>query len=222
MPSQIQDQFARVPISRRANAKNLLNAPSSPPFRWTHHPERFHICGEHGELLPQLGKMVLEPGVNGVHANGSDHLARVGAAKNGWQVLELQSFPELGDDGYLTAVEGREGLVHFSVFETPTQQGNVVRWSKQAEGQARYMEFLRDLLRRRIIAEPTVELIEFMIGMKESELNRRGAKDLTKIANRRAYDLVAKQIERLRVAFERSQRGVSVLEPQTDLAVPHG
>lgn len=216
MPTEIsqQDQFGYLPATTRRTSRTVLNLHARAPFVWRAHPERWQIIGEGLELLPLLGTIKQEPGLNGVMANGDDTITRAASGKEGWIVLEWDSFPELGPTGYCRAVQGLNGPVHFSVFETPKQTGKRVRWAKQREGQRGFVKFLRSLLVRELIPEPTPEYIESLIEDKQQVLDRLAVKDMRIKKHKGSYEREIEKLAALELALERVNAGESVLNPE--------
>lgn len=81
-PSVVQGE---APTRRRAVGKTL-NLRPTPDFRLKAHPARWECVG--GEWLPQLGKMRLEPGLNGIDHRMGEAQARENARQRGWILLD--------------------------------------------------------------------------------------------------------------------------------------
>ncbi len=56
------------------------------PFILAHHPKNWDVVG--GELLPKLRNFPVDPGVNGVDAQGNSNMLQQGAMAEGWTLLD--------------------------------------------------------------------------------------------------------------------------------------
>ena len=74
-----------APLRRQAPGQ-VLNLTATPDFRYKHHPMRWECV--RGRWLPQLAKLKLEPGVNGIAHDLGEAQARENARQIGWQILD--------------------------------------------------------------------------------------------------------------------------------------
>ena len=157
-----QGTTGTIPAPIRAVAPKLNLAPSAPFFlKW--HPQRWELNG--GELLPKLGRLAVEPGVNGVDKHGDPSLAFVSAEQRGWKILPWDVIA----DGYVRVHQGNFGAVHLTKWQQPRQIGNRCILKHDADG---YRQFLREMLAAGIIDPPDPDLIDAMIEEKQGKLDR--------------------------------------------------
>jgi hypothetical protein len=118
------------------------------------HPARWGVFEtSHGyEVLPQLGKLKLDPGCNGVTNSGNYDAALTHATRGGWTVLEHDCVP----GGYVRQYDTEKGLLHLSVWEHPKMSGGrpII-----ATDEAGHHAFLR-WVAAEVLPPPDPELLE--------------------------------------------------------------
>jgi len=76
----------------QAERHDALKLPRSvkkrPPFLYKSHPLRFSFYAKTGEWLPDLAKMWIDPGVDGVADSGDITIALAGNTSRGWQIIQ--------------------------------------------------------------------------------------------------------------------------------------
>ena len=165
MAFDFENQNGTIPQPIRAVAPKLNHAPS-PPFFLKWHPQRWELV--EGELLPKLGRLAVEPGVNGVDKNGDPSLAFVSAKQRGWRVIGW----DVITDGYVRVHQGNFGKVHLTKWQTPKQIGNRCIIKHDAQG---YRQFLRELVASSVISKPDPDLLDAMIKEREAKVERARA-----------------------------------------------
>ena len=98
-----------APLRRQAPGQ-VLNLTAPPDFRYKHHPMRWECV--RGRWLPQLAKLKLEPGVNGIAHDLGEAQARENARQIGWQILDQD---HLGFE-YVRRFRCRNGYVHLPMW----------------------------------------------------------------------------------------------------------
>ena len=148
---------------RRQTAADTVNLPPSPPFILKHHPERWGIID--GEWLPILGKMKLEPGLNGITHTGGEGPAREGLRQKGWKLLE----PEVIGEDYVSVYPGRRGPVHLEKWVVLKKAGNRIIMKSDQEA---YKAFLKRLIKDGHIAPLDEDVKEILREQKMSRIQR--------------------------------------------------
>ena len=202
--------FSRPSGSRpeRPQADRLrINEPSTPPFFYMAHPNRWGIIG--GEVLPILGKLRLIPGVSGVEHTGDYMVARAAKERRGWTVLnwdvvQCEAFGETYSD-YLLYWDGAQGKIYTEVFTRPIQMGptGVPSWESDQIG---YKKFLKALVSSGAVGEPHPALLQSMEHEILGRINR---------AEPRApsIPMVARQLEQHRAQLTIVQNLMAGEEP---------
>jgi len=162
----IEGRAPTMPVSRRVR----LNLP--PKARWWYkwHPARWVVMD--GEILPMLGRLTGEPGVNGTNKNGDTVGAEINARRRGWTVIPWDAVA----GGYVRVYDGRRGPVHLSRWETPKQIANRTLIKSDLEG---YKVFLRQLMADGIIPPPDPDILDAMAEGHRSSISRQSAKART-------------------------------------------
>ena len=148
---------------RRQTSADIVNLPSSPPFIFKHHPERWGII--EGEWLPILGKMRLEPGLNGITHTGGEGPARESLRQKGWKLLE----PEVIGEDYINVYPGRRGPIHLEKWVQLKKAGNRVIMKTDMDG---YKAFLKKLIKNGHIEPLDEDVKEILREQKKSRINR--------------------------------------------------
>jgi hypothetical protein len=117
-------------------------------FYFKHHPMRFMFVG--GEWLPQLAKLRIDPGVDGVVSGGGIDLAVAGNMRRGWQIIQ-PSDARLGEyQDYMVALPHEAGG---NTYVDPFQKITVEAGRMFVEeGGESYYDFLRHLVTSGIVA----------------------------------------------------------------------
>lgn len=163
-----------LPQLRRPGTARPLNEPARPMFQLTHHPARWHEVD--GELLPLLGRMSHQRGVNNVDHHGDTTRAEVNLQKEGWTILPLEACPaELTPDnreGYVRVYQGR-GPIHVTAWEKPRPIGSRVVWERDEPG---YHAWLRYLMAEGYIAAPDPVVIDALREQLQAKRDRQAAR----------------------------------------------
>jgi len=117
-------------------------------FYFKHHPMRFMFVG--GEWLPQLAKLRIDPGVDGVVSGGGIDLAVAGNMRRGWQIIQ-PSDARLGEyQDYMVALPHEAGgNTYIDPFQKITVEAGRMFVE---EGGEDYYDFLRHLVASGIVA----------------------------------------------------------------------
>jgi hypothetical protein len=117
-------------------------------FYFKHHPMRFMFVG--GEWLPQLAKLRIDPGVDGVVSGGGIDLAVAGNMRRGWQIIQ-PSDARLGEyQDYMVALPHEAGgNTYIDPFQKITVEAGRMFVE---EGGEDYYAFLRHLVTSGIVA----------------------------------------------------------------------
>ncbi len=148
-----------APPTQPTQQQTVLNHPPSARWWYQHHPARWYVTD--GCLLPLLGKLVGEPGVNGVTKNADIGPAQLAASRRGWTLIPWS----VVDGGYVRAFQGRRGTVHLSIFETPKIVGNRTIIKHDHAG---YRQFLKDLLNSGVIPPIDPDILDGLIEDKRN------------------------------------------------------
>ena len=149
--------------TKPSGQRQKVNLPRTPPYYLKWHPLRWQ-CIE-GEWLPQLGRLVMEPGIGGVDSRGNTQLAEVAAARRGWTIIPWEVIP----DTYLQVVEGTRGPVYLSRFLEVKQIGTRAILKTDKEG---WLDFLRMLMDEGIITPPDPDVLEFLTDVQRKRYER--------------------------------------------------
>jgi len=152
----------RIPQLPQAS-RQLINLPASPSFFLKWHPARWYMAN--GRLLPCLGKLVIEPGINGVDARGGHTIAKAEADRRGWTIIPWEVIP----DGYVRAYDVRGGVAHMTRWERPKAIGNRAIIKTDEKG---YHAFLQHLLDEGIVPPPDPDIVDAMSDVQRSRISR--------------------------------------------------
>jgi len=152
-----EERYDAVKIPRRVRKQSR--------FLFRHHPFRFMFVD--GEWLPLLGKLRIDPGVDGVTTGGGIDLAVAGGMRRGWQVIQ-PSDPRLGPyQDYLVAYPHEAGgSTHLDPFQKVSVEAGRLFVD---EGGEEYYKFLRHLISSGIVAPITPNIVK----VKTREVERR-------------------------------------------------
>lgn len=178
-------------------ARVLPRLPANAMFLYAAHPARWTIMA--GELVPQVGTIVLMPGVNGCELSRSGRLRWRAAVQHwqerGWTVIKPEHAPN--GQGYVNRVQVRGGFHYLDVFTTPHAGTDAV--SSDHAGMARW---LKSLMNRGLVAEPEVWAVRAL-----AERLRRSAaakpeehRELVEVVSRALDDLETDEIASAPVA----------------------
>ena len=156
--------------SRDPGGDRGINVNPNTPFYLMHHPHSWQLVyGSDGvaEWLPQLSKLVEDPGVQGVRSipgGGVDSsLARTEAQDRGCLILPREL-------GYLTRHKTRSGGYYYAgIWVRAKEIAGKVIWKPDTE---QYNEFRRNLLREQIIAPPDPDVLEMQVEREERRIER--------------------------------------------------
>lgn len=123
-------------------------APHQPnsPFILAHHPKNWDVVG--GELLPKLRNFPVDPGVNGVDAQGNSQMLQAGALGEGWTLLDPR---RVGD--YSVGTKVRNGVHWHRSWVTLRHQFGSKLPAKVDMGA--YNDFRRKLIADGVIRPPS-------------------------------------------------------------------
>ena len=139
-----------------------------PPFLFTFHPFRWQFTD--GEWTPILGKLRIDPGVNGVSDTGGTDLAVAGFMRRGWLVIQ-PSDERLGEfKNYSQRLpHARGGSSHMDVFITcEIEAGRLFI----TEGGAEYKRFLRHLVTSGIVPAISDNIKALKLAEQRSAVER--------------------------------------------------
>ena len=161
----IAGRSPELPTTQRTR----LNLPARSRWWFKHHPARWVVM--EGEILPLLGKLSGEPGVNGTDKSGDTAGAEINATRRGWKMIPWNVI----EGGYIRVFDGRKGPIHLSKWEHPKQIANRTIIKSDMEG---YKAFLRKLVTDGIIAPPDPDIIEAMAEAIRSSNDKTPNPDL--------------------------------------------
>ena len=201
MPTDFQGG-GRAPQRRTRATRQVLNEPARPDFTLTHHPARGYE--RDGELLPLLGRMSHQRGVNNVDHNGDTTRAEVNLQRQGWTLLDPSTCPASmtpdGIEGYVRAFDGRRGPIHVTAWERPRALGARVVWDRDPAG---YTEWLRHLMREGHIAPPDPVVVDSLREQLESKRARKALQADVNIYARQAVEKIDEDLARLDAAWRK-------------------
>jgi len=195
-PTARADTARPVSMTPPALSPRSVRYEHSPPFFLVWAPLRYQTDAA-GDVIPQLSKMPLEPGVNGVDKTGAWHIAaaeqhRLGRVLLTEDMCHAEDTPD-GLPGYLRATDTATGDHHHTAWErleVHAGRGRIVE--RDAAG---YRAWLVALVARGDLPlmHPSVrrDLIERANASLDSASSRIG------IGAERAVKLVTTQIKRL-------------------------
>ena len=188
-------QFESRRPERPRSTAPLVNAPSQVAFYFIAHPNRWDLFD--GELLPVLGKLRLQPGIEGVRQNGDHMIAKAAKERRGWEVIPWnvvtctargQQYPE-----YLHYFDGSKGRIYIEIWCTPIQvRGGTPSWKTDIEG---YKQFLRDLVAAGAVPDPDPALLDNLEARLQSSIDRMVPRADRSPAIQRQVDRCQKQLE---------------------------
>jgi hypothetical protein len=154
---------APEPFGTQAVAEARVDLPGSRTFQYMYHPRRWAWMDD--QWLPVLGKLVLEPGVNGVTGRCDPRPAIQRAIERGWRMIPLDCIPR----GYVHRYINKTGkAVHMSIFE----QVEIVAGKTMVKtDQPGYRAFLNDLIDRGLIEPLNEEVRRELIERKRLSLD---------------------------------------------------
>jgi len=167
-PTMVGKSTGRAP-RRLEVERNRIPHPANVPFYLKWHPMRWQLI--EGEWLPLLGKMRIDPGLNGVDRSGDDTLCRVNNQKKGWRILPWECCPPNTPGGvYIAEHDCMQGVHYCEAWETPRHLGTRVLPSViDTEG---YVNFLRWLVREGHVVHPDNAVIEMKVDVQKDKIER--------------------------------------------------
>tara|TARA_Y100000593_G_scaffold63280_1_gene116974 strand:+ start:2524 stop:3174 length:651 start_codon:yes stop_codon:yes gene_type:complete len=159
----------RVSQAERIDAVKIPHrARRQPRFLFKWHPHRWLFTGK--EWLPSLGKMYIDPGVDGVSENGGTDLAVASNLRRGWQVIQ-PSDPRLGEyQDYLVAVpHAAGGNSYIDPFQTISVEAGRMFVE---EGGEKYHAFLRHLLASGVVAPMSPNILKVKLHDEQKRVER--------------------------------------------------
>lgn len=211
--------------SRSTAAPSARVIPGNSPFRLAFDPHSWQFHPDTGEFLPQLRKLPLKPGVNGVTENLAEKPLIARAIEKGWQWLGT-SDAKLGEyQGYCVSIRNDKGQRHhFSIWEAPRLVGRRLHWvdgfdedaadKARAKGEdlsefaGRYRDFLRFLLTEKVVPGIDDAVREEMIERQRELLTNT----IQRLGNNPQNDALRERVESMRIGIEAMEQGVSVAE----------
>ena len=159
----------RVSQAERLDAVKIPHRVRKEPrflFKW--HPHRWMFTGK--EWLPGLGKLVVDPGCDGVTEGGGIDLAVAGNMRRGWQVIQ-PSDPRLGEyQDYMVAVPHAAGG---NSYIDPFQKISVEAGRMFVEpGGEDYYAFLRHLVATGIVAPMSPNILKIKVHDEQKKIER--------------------------------------------------
>ncbi len=159
----------RVSQAQRTDAVKIPRRVRKEPrffFKW--HPHRWMFAGD--EWLPQLGKLVIDPGCEGVTEGGGTDLAVAGNMRRGWTIIQ-HSDPRLGEyQDYMVAVPHASG--GYSYLD-PFRKISVEAGRMFTEpGGEDYYAFLRHLVASGIVAPMSPNILKIKIHDEQKKVER--------------------------------------------------
>lgn len=159
----------RVSQAERLDAVKIPHRVRKQPrflFKW--HPHRWMFTGK--EWLPSLGKLVVDPGCDGVTEGGGIDLAVAGNMRRGWQVIQ-PSDPRLGEyQDYMVAVPHAAGG---NSYIDPFQKISVEAGRMFVEpGGEDYYAFLRHLVATGIVAPMSPNILKIKVHDEQKKIER--------------------------------------------------
>ena len=180
-----------------------INVRPNAPYYLMTHPHCWDlVVAEDGtaEWLPQLSKLLEEPGVQGVRmmpGGGADSsIARTHAMDKGFFVLPREL-------GYLVRHRTRSGGYHYtgSWGNYKDIAGKII-WKPDVDA---YNDFRRNLLKERIIAPPDPDVLEMHKEREERRIDR--------LASQQHIPEMLAKIERTRETLRAIDTATAALEP---------
>jgi hypothetical protein len=159
----------RVSQAERLDAVKIPHRVRKQPrflFKW--HPHRWMFTGK--EWLPGLGKLVVDPGCDGVTEGGGIDLAVAGNMRRGWQVIQ-PSDPRLGEyQDYMVAVPHAAGG---NSYIDPFQKISVEAGRMFVEpGGEDYYAFLRHLVATGIVSPMSPNILKIKVHDEMKKIER--------------------------------------------------
>lgn len=159
----------RVSQAERTDAVKIpRHIRREPRFIFKHHPHRWQFMG--GEWLPCLGKLVIDPGCDGVTEGGGTDLAVAANMRRGWQIIQ-HSDPRLGEyQDYMVAVpHAAGGNSYIDPFQSVSVEAG--RMFVDAGGE-NYYAFLRHLISSGIIAPMSPNILRVKLHDERKKIER--------------------------------------------------
>jgi len=164
-------------ISRKqASGKKLMPAAErrrNPRFTIMFHPSDWYWDLDEKEWLPNISKMNMEPGCNGIDASGDLSIARNMYVQRGFHILE-NGDTRVGclDEGYyLASYDAQRGKVYKETWYEPEELSLIHYWVRNDDV---YFEFLKDVKKN---------ILPAMATRAKQELIKRQQKRVDRLTN---------------------------------------
>ena len=159
----------RVSQAQRIDAVKIPRGVRREPrflFKW--HPHRWMFAGK--EWLPLLGKLVIDPGCDGVTEGGGTDLAVAGNMRRGWTIIQ-HSDPRLGEyQDYMVAVpHAAGGNSYLDPFQKISVEAGRMFTEPASED---YYAFLRHLVASGIVAPMSPNILKIKIHDEQKKVER--------------------------------------------------
>jgi hypothetical protein len=188
-----------VTLRPPAESPQSVRYEPSPPFLLVWAPLRYQLDAD-GEIIPQLGKMPIEPGINGVNARGGYAVAKAAQAERGRLVLDpgehyctAADTPD-GQPGYLRATQTAAGPYHHTPWErleVHAGQGTIIEHDPEG-----YRAWLRALVDRGHIPEVHPSVVARLRDRTEATLDSASARGESR-GQKAAVELAKRQLDAL-------------------------
>lgn len=209
-----------------SNASNAVSLPRSeratPEFRLMYHPGHWTWTGKEYGWLPDLGRLVMDPGVQGVPDKVPGRALDTSRARahwqgKGWTVIDHLS-PVLGPHKeYLAKWRGERGAIWTTAYSTPEIIGSQVFWDFDREG---YYKFLKYLVDNRVLGiEPMDSRLKGRhLRNLQRQVDQRVLPQLTQhpdsAALKARYEKLTAEINDIKADIEKStKKSVDFKEP---------
>ena len=187
--------------------------PASPPFVYFHYPHRWEFVAETGEWLPELRKMVHDPGVNGVRNDGNADLAVAARSRRGAIHIDPRD-TRLGEFGnycvaHLNHKGGRHHVDKWVMIERIGRRGYTTPGTEGAGG---YRKFQRHLVACGIIPPMRDAVRAELIQTKRDRLGQT----LARLGQRPGDVALAERVKDMRSFIEAAETGRPVSEVRAE------
>lgn len=190
------DESRPVSLAPPAASPRSVAYEPSPAFLLIWAPQRYQMDAD-GGILPQLGKMPIEPGINGVDARGGWAIAKAMQEQRGRIVITeamclAEDTPD-GQPGYLRATQTGSGPYHHTAWEKlEVHAGKGAIVSRDPDGYRRWLVALEE---RGHIPQMHDSVRRRLIDLAQAELD--GASSRQGIGAERAAKLAQRQLDGL-------------------------
>lgn len=204
-PESARTRPVRLSVELGTRSAPPPDIESAAPFYLKAHHERWTVIG--GQVVPQFGKLKLQPGLNGASEDERTKrllfkVAQGQAEERDWVIIPWEAVPpehlEEGEEpSYMVQVEGRPD-VYLLRYER-VFPGSSVRGTDEKG----FLEFCAYLLEQGLIKPPPLYVLSRMLEQKQSELARASDKS----ARTGRFSLTVKRLEADVAALEKAIEG---------------